>query len=299
MTRMIRSIGNSVGSRVFLHVLCVEGGSTEVWREKQRTALVCGLVSKMKDGNNEGKPMFPMALCFAAGTLVHTREGMKPIEQIQVGDWVLSKPENGEGEQAYKRVTRTIKHENKAVCRVRTGSNKKVGDVYVDQKLIVTGSHPFYVVGQHKEEWWDQEDWDAMPKYMGWRRADWLEENLDMVLLANGETMRVSMVEPIWKTKQEGIGWITGAPDGELGHLIELHDGKISENFSDWIHYGDCVYTDVVDAEHFGLRHETPEIAEQWAYKCDVYNLEVEDFHTYYVGEQGIWVHDTNCYENS
>jgi Hint domain-containing protein len=32
--------------------------------------------------------------CFAAGTLVHTREGLKAIEQIQVGDWVLSKHES-------------------------------------------------------------------------------------------------------------------------------------------------------------------------------------------------------------
>ncbi|MCL2076530.1 MAG: Hint domain-containing protein [Betaproteobacteria bacterium] len=34
--------------------------------------------------------------CFIAGTLVHTREGLVPIEQIKVGDWVLSKPESGE-----------------------------------------------------------------------------------------------------------------------------------------------------------------------------------------------------------
>ena len=26
-----------------------------------------------------------------------------------------------------------------------------------------------------------------------------------------------------------------------------------------------------------------------------VYNLEVEDFHTYYVGQHGVWVHNTNC----
>jgi hypothetical protein len=26
-----------------------------------------------------------------------------------------------------------------------------------------------------------------------------------------------------------------------------------------------------------------------------VYNLEVEDFHTYYVGELGVWVHNLNC----
>lgn len=31
-----------------------------------------------------------------AGTLVHTKEGLKPIEQLKVGDWVLSRPENPE-----------------------------------------------------------------------------------------------------------------------------------------------------------------------------------------------------------
>ncbi|WP_428717436.1 hypothetical protein [Undibacterium curvum] len=29
--------------------------------------------------------------------------------------------------------------------------------------------------------------------------------------------------------------------------------------------------------------------------KLPVYNLEVDDFHTYYVGKIGIWVHNTNC----
>lgn len=57
--------------------------------------------------------------CFVAGTLVHTKEGLKPIEQIQVGDWVLSKPESGEGEQAYKRVARTFSFEDKAVVRIQ------------------------------------------------------------------------------------------------------------------------------------------------------------------------------------
>lgn len=29
--------------------------------------------------------------------------------------------------------------------------------------------------------------------------------------------------------------------------------------------------------------------------KVTVYNLEVEDYHTYYVGAVGIWVHNANC----
>lgn len=33
--------------------------------------------------------------CFIAGTLVHTDKGLVPIEQIKVGDMVLSQPEQG------------------------------------------------------------------------------------------------------------------------------------------------------------------------------------------------------------
>ena len=32
---------------------------------------------------------------FVAGTLVHTDKGLVPIQEIKVGDWVLSRPELG------------------------------------------------------------------------------------------------------------------------------------------------------------------------------------------------------------
>ena len=48
---------------------------------------------------------------FIKGTRAHTKDGLKPIEEIKVGDYVLSKPESGEGEVAYKRVVRTVKWE--------------------------------------------------------------------------------------------------------------------------------------------------------------------------------------------
>ncbi|GAB6140812.1 hypothetical protein JCM14076_15410 [Methylosoma difficile] len=51
--------------------------------------------------------------CFVAGTLVHTQAGLKPIEQIQMGDYVLSKPESGDGELSYQRVTRTYEYEDR------------------------------------------------------------------------------------------------------------------------------------------------------------------------------------------
>lgn len=49
--------------------------------------------------------------CFIKGTRVYTKEGRKPIEEVQVGDYVLSSPEDGSGQPEYKRVLKTIAHE--------------------------------------------------------------------------------------------------------------------------------------------------------------------------------------------
>jgi Pretoxin HINT domain len=34
-------------------------------------------------------------------------------------------------------------------------------------------------------------------------------------------------------------------------------------------------------------------------YTTTVYNLEVEDWHTYFVGKTGLWVHNTNCLDDA
>ena len=78
--------------------------------------------------------------CFVAGTLVHTNEGLRPIEAIKVGDYVLSKPESGIGELAYKRVTKTFVHENREVFGVRYGIGGGKGAL-----LVTTAEHPFWV----------------------------------------------------------------------------------------------------------------------------------------------------------
>jgi hypothetical protein len=57
---------------------------------------------------------------FCAGTLVHTDKGLVPIEQIKVGDMVLSRPEDGDENTPteYKRVTRTFKSPEKRLILV-------------------------------------------------------------------------------------------------------------------------------------------------------------------------------------
>jgi hypothetical protein len=149
---------------------------------------------------------------FVAGTLVHIKGGWKPIEEIRVGDWVLSYPEHQsrpkrlreEHEYTYRQVTQTFVTEDQllssfeVICLV---------DGHIDT-IWATANHPIYC------------------------------DNRD--------------------------GWI---PVSEL----------------------DCM--DIVENCDFG------NLLVGWVYhavkNARVYNFEVDEFHTYYVGENGVWVHDT------
>ena len=57
--------------------------------------------------------------CFMKGTLVETEEGWTPIDELKVGDLVMSRPENGIGEAVPKRVVNTFRYEDKEVVMLR------------------------------------------------------------------------------------------------------------------------------------------------------------------------------------
>lgn len=74
--------------------------------------------------------------CFAAGTIAWTVDGPKPIEQIQIGDLVLSQhPDTGE--LAYKPVLRTTVGPAVKLLSMRAGS----------EKIDCTEGHLFWVSG--------------------------------------------------------------------------------------------------------------------------------------------------------
>lgn len=72
--------------------------------------------------------------CFAAGTLVATEDGSKPIEDIQVGDRVWSSDEIT-GETALHEVTETFKRFSDETLQLKIG----------DEIIITTPEHPFWV----------------------------------------------------------------------------------------------------------------------------------------------------------
>lgn len=108
------------------------------------------------------------ANCFLAGTLVETDQGMKPIEQIEVGDQVLAHPEGGfhRGERAFKPVVRLSRNTTRQVCRLTIGPARPQGrtEAHVvgeakeggdseepppaSQQILCTPNHPIFLVGR-------------------------------------------------------------------------------------------------------------------------------------------------------
>ena len=64
---------------------------------KLKMIILCGYISKNKKAYGTIKMSNESG--FVAGTLVHTNKGLVPIQNLKVGDLVLSKHENGESEK--------------------------------------------------------------------------------------------------------------------------------------------------------------------------------------------------------
>jgi hypothetical protein len=235
-------------------------------------AFVRPNLEKLTAPDNTQKSFEPGA-CFAAGTLVRTKDGLVPIEQIKVGDWVLSKPENG-AEQAYKRVIKTFAHAPEVVMAVGYTQpddvNKGGG------RLIATLNHPFWVAGK------------------GWTAAGDLPRGVNAdgskLELSDGQHTFIRGSGLVYTSDQPGIGW-SSSYMGDLqrpGYLWDYVNHRLV-----------AIEVMAVQAlQDFAEEFDHPiyEIPERFLLKLPVYNLEVEDFHTYYVGKHGVWVHNkTEC----
>src|SRR5690606_23400112 len=77
--------------------------------------------------------------CFPAGTPVATKDGLRPIEEIKMGDWVYAYKEET-GETALRQVLGTVQREVDAIVEISLG----------EEKIRTTPEHPFYINGQWK-----------------------------------------------------------------------------------------------------------------------------------------------------
>ena len=213
---------------------------------------------------------FEAGACFAPGTLVHTQDGLRPIEDIKVGDMVLSKHESGEGERAYKRVTKTFVHEDREVILLGAMFGDTDGE-RVNKYLVVTPEHPIWIKGK------------------GWKRAEKAKMSLDgtfLEVLTDIEA-RAMWTHHMYKSLKPNHAWVPSMNKMEAMGMGTLYN--VPENRYPGEH---AYYYDETVPFKFRMK-------EEHRYKTTVYNLEVEDFHTYYVTEDGIWVHNKNISFNN
>lgn len=126
-----------------------------------------------------------------------------PIEKLKVGDWVLSKPEDGTGEVAYKRVTHTFAHGPTEVFNLNYMYPEQNG-LGRFSELTTTANHPFWIVGE------------------GWTNASelntWPGEQSRLQLIDGREMVSVKR-RSIFQTSTPNIGWMSsvGNLTDELG----------------------------------------------------------------------------------
>jgi hypothetical protein len=246
---------------------------------------------------------------FVAGTLVHTREGLQPIEQIKVGDYVLSKAESGAGEPSYQRVTQTFQYEDRAVNLVSwTILDSPIP--WPEQEaafVVVTGTHPIWVKG-----FVDRDD-NSVREVCAWMSVEELYNiNFEFNVVQNkagvdtnvelhdGRVAQVAFVRPLLRSREPNIGvgfkdteyWGENCSGPEVHFLAEgpavakQSDGLFAEVGLD-IH-------DAVSYEQYPERSLVRRSEGFLPMRRKVFNIEVDTNHTFYVGKTGILVHNTS-----
>ena len=268
--------------------------------------------------------------CFMKGTLVETEEGWTPIDELKVGDLVMSRPENGIGEAVPKRVVNTFRYEDKEVVMLKFSQfpERNGGGA----TLVATPNHPFCVYGvvtnlilEHPKfgklgAYWKGCDYDdgeyvfagdegrarlealwafeKTPYEMRlyeqpvWKRADQLERG--DVVLGCRKYYVVEDYRPLYAYRDTDQAWAQptnlayGWKESDLGNSYEmvLTDESLNSPTLDWADVPNDENLLYVDED--GQRHYR-------RYRTTVYNIEVEDYHTYCVDTGGILVHNQNC----
>lgn len=210
--------------------------------------------------------------CFIAGTLVRVQRDLnlprriwKRIEDIQVGDLVLSRPEDGTEIQEYKPVVNTFKLEKKAIwllSALELVDDFRNNPTY-STEVIATPNHPFWVCGSASISG----ELDSIELYDKgkWCRFDQLMEG-DVIQSELGYFV-IHFATPLYQTEQSHIAWAVD-PENSMegcGWNFDLEEIKQSGRI-----IGDFSYNLSYKEDMHGVREYQP-------YLADVYNFEVHD----------------------
>ena len=241
--------------------------------------------------------------CFPAGTLVHTDKGLVPIQDIKVGDMVLSRPEWGgrDAPTEYKRVARAFCSGEEEIVKVScVKSSEHAEDYPTIYTEFMTPQHPVWI--ESLREWLPVSD-----VILQWKKRISIEDihnNTTLSSINNNDNLMIIAVDKIWDSlsTNEKIGIAPSVdPLRDLNEIDMIISFEKTGYKVDYDKYNSEYYF----PEEIGFKVDDDVIdnyqSKTWAgnsapIKIPVYNLEIEDYHTYFIGEQGLWVHNDNCF---
>jgi hypothetical protein len=269
----------------------------------------------------------PFSGGFVAGTPVYTDKGPLPVERIQVGDFVLSRCE-ASGEQSYQRVSRTFRTEEQEIRAIAAegGLNPDESDFLVEylfaapEQPIWVNNHGWLPVKKLFEchQYYDIDQWSfaradgrqatffpeldtvGYPLFEA-NQACFLEElsTLGDPSLVAGRfsarfrnDARLSLVsDPLLGSKAVFVKMQGG--DEEPGFILIFNGDRYGDNYDPAergpfntlesvraVYHGARPIGDFVDGRSHG-----PNL-----FKATVFNIEVENFHTCFIGDLGLLV---------
>lgn len=234
---------------------------------------------------------------FVAGTLVHTRDGLIPIEQIKAGDWVLSRQENSKEGNCHSRVLKTHEYANREVYLI-TGEIMENGAWQSSEPIVTTYNQLFWIPQlQEDDDIYDISVWASVNDL--WNLLYFhMVFPYPMFELQDGRIAQCGFREPILRTSRPDIGLLFSDPQS----FKEFSDGPIVD-FSigcPRFHYDergrfvdieldierDEVFCDEGDDSIYYRTCGCQPILRR------IYNIDVENTHAYFVDAMGILVHD-------
>ncbi|MDO8415432.1 MAG: hypothetical protein Q7S87_04395 [Agitococcus sp.] len=228
--------------------------------------------------------------CFVAGTLVHTDMGLVPIDKLKVGDLVLSRPENDpDAPNEYKRVLSTFNSAEKKRITYFSYDVIEEGAGTGNRYLFCTEEHAFWTMVYEGEE-----DVHAL----GWQPAQALAMLECHVIKTYHNKISIITSEQGWENviyeeDSSKIVFLYGHSDDPRG-MYDFRRGQpvcIGGNTYECLHPSEA--KSAYDMEMLPEMLELVERRKSDIFYDYVYNIEVEEFHTYFVSEAGIWVHNT------
>jgi hypothetical protein len=231
----------------------------------------------------------------------------KAIEQLALGDMVQCIPKDGT-DKITKRVVRITTSEQPIwYVSFYTLENVKEYSLGGCRYVGVTANHLFLVTGRciagrdieyacGADLCGTPENYEAYPQPV-WKRADQLQFNDVMQCSKSEKLIAVALAKPMYQydPEQPNLAWMHGLGDDEGLELGPSHDNGLLFDLSKIEYFGEfeCLYGETThplwDVDGEGIdepdHHFIP-------YCTTVYNIEVEDCHTYLLSSSGVAVCD-------